>query len=152
MSDETGDAPGRGFPSGELAFDGYGRLGLKMLRLTPQLRATGAEVHWAIDDARELEKLVPGLKLVEEKIKHESAEIARMSWPARLTVSLWRYVPALRKIGRLLRYQFQPDFAVASAREKAAAKLSRSSGLRNPPMLTEFPCASTSIRVIPISS
>ena len=94
------------FPSGELAFDGYSRLGLKMLRLTPQLRATGAEVHWAIDDARELEKLVPGLKLVEEKIQYESAEIARMSWPARLTVSLWRYVPALRKIGRLLRYRF----------------------------------------------
>ncbi len=48
------------FPSGELAFDGYSRLGLKMLRLTPQLRATGAEVHWAIDDPKELEQAGAG--------------------------------------------------------------------------------------------
>jgi O-methyltransferase involved in polyketide biosynthesis len=94
------------FPCGELAFDGYSRLGLRMLRLTPQLRATGAEVHWAIDDPKTLEKVVPRLRLVEEKVQYDSAEIARMSWPARLTVRLWRYIPALRRIGRLLRYRF----------------------------------------------
>jgi O-methyltransferase involved in polyketide biosynthesis len=94
------------FPSGELAFDGYSRLGLKMLRITPQFRATGAEVHWALNDAQTLERKVPGLKLVEEKVQYDSADIARMSWPAQLTVKLWRYIPALRKIGRLLRYRF----------------------------------------------
>ena len=94
------------FPSGELAFDGYSRLGLEMLRLTPQVRATGAEVHWALDDARTLEKAVPGLELVEEKVQYDSAAIARMSWPARLTVMLWRCIPALGRIGRLLRYRW----------------------------------------------
>ena len=48
------------FPSGELAFDGYGRFGLEMLRITPQVRATGAEVHWALDDPHALEREVPG--------------------------------------------------------------------------------------------
>jgi O-methyltransferase involved in polyketide biosynthesis len=94
------------FPSGELAFDGYSRLGLKMLRITPQFRATGAEVHWALDDAHSLERALPRLRLVEEKVQYDSADIARMSWPARLTVTLWRYIPALRKIGRLVRYRF----------------------------------------------
>jgi O-methyltransferase involved in polyketide biosynthesis len=93
-------------PSGELAFDGYSRLGLKMLRITPQVRATGAEVHWALDDPHALEREVPGLRLDKEKIQYDPADIARMSWPARLTVRLWRYIPALRKIGRLLRYRF----------------------------------------------
>src|SRR5262245_6468434 len=32
------------FTTGELAFDGYSSLGLKVLRMTPQVRATGAEV------------------------------------------------------------------------------------------------------------
>jgi O-methyltransferase involved in polyketide biosynthesis len=94
------------FTSGEIAFDGYSRLGLKMLRFSPQLRATGAEVHYAIDDPKELEKAAPGLKLVEEKGQYDSDEIERMSWLARLTVKLFRSVPALRNVGRLLRYQW----------------------------------------------
>ena len=77
-----------------------------MLRVTPQVRATGAEVHWALDDPHALEREVPGLRLVEEKIQYDPAEIARMSWPARLTVRLYRYIPALERIGRLLRYRW----------------------------------------------
>src|SRR5690606_11712151 len=44
------------------------------------------------------------------------------------------------------------DFAAASARENAVAKLSRSLGLRKPPIGTVLPCASTAIPVMPISS
>ena len=97
----------RRFPAGELAFDGYSRLGLTLLRLAPQVRATGAQLHYAIDDPKSLEEAAPGLKLVEEKYQYDnSAEIARMSWPARLTVEIFRGIPALRRIGRLLRYRF----------------------------------------------
>jgi O-methyltransferase involved in polyketide biosynthesis len=85
---------------------GYGRLGLKMLRITPQLRATGAEVHWALDDPKSLETVAPGLRLVEDEVRFNSAEVPRMSWPARLTIKLWRSIPALRKTGRPLRYRF----------------------------------------------
>src|SRR5690606_6988398 len=45
----------------------------------------------------------------------------------------------------------QRPLAFASAREKAVAKLSRSSGFRKPPMVTAWPCASTAMRVMPIS-
>jgi O-methyltransferase involved in polyketide biosynthesis len=94
------------FRSGELVFDGYSRLGLTMLRMTPQVRATGAEVHYSIEDPKELEAAAPGLRFVEEKMQYDSPEIARMSWPGRWTVMLFRAVPALRKVGRLLRYRW----------------------------------------------
>jgi O-methyltransferase involved in polyketide biosynthesis len=94
------------FTSGEITFDGYSRLGLRVLRATPQLRATGAEVHYAIEDPAELEKAVPGLKFVGELVPQDPGHIRRMGWPARILVTLRRYIPALRKIGRLLRYQW----------------------------------------------
>ncbi|CCV16219.1 class I SAM-dependent methyltransferase [Mesorhizobium sp. STM 4661] len=52
--------------SGELVCDAYSDLGLKLVRLSPPFRATGAELHWAINDPRVLEQAVPGLRLVEE--------------------------------------------------------------------------------------
>jgi O-methyltransferase involved in polyketide biosynthesis len=96
----------RHFRAGEIAFDAYSRLGLKMLRATPQLRATGAEVHWALDDAKSLQTVVPGLVLVDEKVQYDAPEVARMSLPTRLAFAFLRHVPAMRKVGRLLRYRW----------------------------------------------
>ena len=92
--------------SGELMFDAYSRFGLKLLRLNPSLRATGAEVHWAIEDPHELELAVPKLRFVEDISAYEPEHAARMGWSAKLFVRLWKHIPALRKIGRLLRYRF----------------------------------------------
>ncbi|WP_292390396.1 class I SAM-dependent methyltransferase [Mesorhizobium sp.] len=50
--------------SGELM--SYSRFGLKLLRLNPAVKATGAEVHWAIEDPHELERAVPKLRFVDE--------------------------------------------------------------------------------------
>ncbi|MER9295628.1 class I SAM-dependent methyltransferase [Mesorhizobium sp. M0621] len=92
--------------SGELVFDAYSRFGLKLLRLNPTIKATGAELHWAIDDPHELERAVPKLRFVEDISAYKPEHAARMGWPAKLFIRLWRYIPALRKIGRLLRYRF----------------------------------------------
>lgn len=92
--------------SGELVFDAYSRLGLKIIRLNPSFRATGAEVHWGIEDPHELEQKVPSLQLVEDLSAYRPEHAARMSWVARLFIRLWSYIPQLRKIGRLLRYRF----------------------------------------------
>ncbi len=91
---------------GELMFDAYSSLGLKLLRLNPSLRATGAEVHWSIEDPHELELAVPRLRFVEDISAYGPEHAARMGWSAKLFVRLWKHVPALRKIGRLLRYRF----------------------------------------------
>ena len=45
--------------------DGYGRLGIMLLRLYPPPRETGAQVHWSIDDPRELERWHPALRFIE---------------------------------------------------------------------------------------
>ncbi|TIQ38438.1 MAG: class I SAM-dependent methyltransferase [Mesorhizobium sp.] len=91
---------------GELMFDAYSRFGLALIRLNPAVKATGAAVHWAIEDPRELERAVPKLRFVEEVPAYRPEHGARMRLRARLFVRLWKYIPALRKIGRLLRYRF----------------------------------------------
>ncbi|MGX8011991.1 class I SAM-dependent methyltransferase [Mesorhizobium sp. ORM8.1] len=91
---------------GELMFDAYSHLGLKLMRLSPAIKATGAEVHWAIEDPRDLEQVVPKLRFVEEVPRYKLQQGARISWSARLFVGLWKIIPPLRKVGRLLRYRF----------------------------------------------
>ncbi|MFC3286171.1 class I SAM-dependent methyltransferase [Litchfieldella rifensis] len=95
------------FPSGELAFDGYSRLAISLLRLAPPIRVAGASLHWGIDDPRELERQVPKLKLVKELSGlDDPAQIARMTWPTRLTILWCQSVPAFRRLGRFLLYRF----------------------------------------------
>jgi O-methyltransferase involved in polyketide biosynthesis len=60
----------------------------------------------AIDDPHELERAVPKLRFSEGISAYKPEHAARMGWSAKLFVRLWKYVPALRKIGRLLRYRF----------------------------------------------
>jgi O-methyltransferase involved in polyketide biosynthesis len=92
--------------SGELMFDAYSRFGLKLLRLNPSFRATGAEVHWSIEYPHELELAVPKLRFIEDISAYKPEHAARMGWFAKLFIRLWIHISALRKIGRLLRYQF----------------------------------------------
>ena len=91
---------------GELMFDAYSRFGLKLMRLNPAIKATGAEVHWAIEDPRELERAVPKLRFIGEIPSYKPEQGARLNWSARLFVGLWKLIPAMRKVGRLLRYRF----------------------------------------------
>jgi len=91
---------------GELICDVYSELGLKFVRQSPSFQATGAEIHWAIDDPRDLERAVPGLRLVDDVSAYRPQHIARMDWFARWIVLVWSFIPALRKIGRLLRFRF----------------------------------------------
>lgn len=97
--------------TGELAFDAYSRLGLWMIRNHPAIRVTGAELHWALEDPRTLERQVPGLRLAEDLRAYDPrgydpAQIARMSLPARWGMLAFRLLPPLGRIGRLLRYAF----------------------------------------------
>ncbi len=91
---------------GELMFDAFSRLGLKLMRLSPAIKATGAEVHWAIEDPHDLERAVPKLRFVEEIPRYKSQHAVRMGWRAKLFVGVWKLLPPLRKVGRLLRYRF----------------------------------------------
>ncbi|WP_217577966.1 class I SAM-dependent methyltransferase [Mesorhizobium sp. GbtcB19] len=91
---------------GEVIFDAYSNFGLKLMRLSPAIKATGAEVHWAIEDPRELEQAIPKLRFIGEIPSYKPERGARLGWSARLFVGLWKLIPAMRKVGRLLRYRF----------------------------------------------
>lgn len=98
-------------PSGEIVFDAYSPFGLKLIAMQPSIKATGAALHWSLDDPYELERQVPGLELVTEMTAYDPdgydpAQIARMSWPARLTMQFFSLIPPLARIGLLLRYRF----------------------------------------------
>lgn len=97
--------------SGEIVFDAYSPLGLNMIALQPSIRATGAVLHWSLDDPAELERQVPGLELVTELTAsdpdgYDQAQIARMSWPARFAMHFFSLIPPLARMGLLLRYRF----------------------------------------------
>lgn len=94
------------FPGGELAFDGYSSLGLALLPLHPAIRATGATLHWAIDDPKELERQVPRLTFVAEIAGADFEDLAQAPWPMQMLARCFSAIPVLRRIGRMLRYRF----------------------------------------------
>jgi O-methyltransferase involved in polyketide biosynthesis len=93
-------------PSGHLAFDGYGRLGVRLLNALPVVKATGATVRWGIDDPRDLEAWAPRLEFVEEFTAYDPSDVAKMSSLGQVLIRAWSRIPALRRLGRLLRYRF----------------------------------------------
>ncbi|WP_085024853.1 class I SAM-dependent methyltransferase [Ensifer aridi] len=94
------------FPSGEIVFDAYSRLMIWMLHFNPAIRSTGASLRWALDEPAELERQVPGLKLVEDRSHWSASEAARMSPPARIALQILAATPMLQPMGRLVRYRF----------------------------------------------
>jgi O-methyltransferase involved in polyketide biosynthesis len=98
-------------PGGELAFDGFSRLGLKMVQHHPAVRATGATVHWSIADPHELERRIPRLKLATSLTAYDPRgydprQVARMSLLSRLAIRAFIAIPPLARTARLLRYRF----------------------------------------------
>jgi O-methyltransferase involved in polyketide biosynthesis len=95
------------FPSGEMMFDCYSKIGIKLQKANPMVRRAGATLHWGIDDPHELEKL--GLTLVEQRNATDFATselLSKMSWKVRLQLKLAAAIPMLRNMGQVLRYRF----------------------------------------------
>jgi O-methyltransferase involved in polyketide biosynthesis len=97
------------FAGGQVAFDAYSRLGARIGRTNPVIRRTGATLGWGLDDPRTLERSIPGLRLVTQMSAADlldEATLARFSRPGRLQLRLVNSVPALRRLGWILRYRF----------------------------------------------
>lgn len=94
---------------GEMAFDTYGALGVRLSRLIPVLRRTGVRLDWAIDDPQALAAEVPGLEVVEALGAFEAAEpddLAHAPRKFRIELATFGHLPGHRDIGHLLRYRF----------------------------------------------
>ncbi|MGV0744175.1 class I SAM-dependent methyltransferase [Mycolicibacterium sp. XJ870] len=95
------------FPSGQLLFDGYGRGGLWFLQRYGCVKASGARLGWSIGDPRDLERAVPGLRFDAELWYSDAPGMEQhLSWLNRRLLHAMYRVPAVRRLGRPLRYTF----------------------------------------------
>jgi O-methyltransferase involved in polyketide biosynthesis len=96
------------FPQGgEMVFDIFSRLGIKLQKLNPVVRKANATLYWGVDEISELERL--GLTLVS---KLDATDYATPEAKERLSASmraqLWLVglIPGFKKMGRILRFRF----------------------------------------------
>jgi methyltransferase (TIGR00027 family) len=94
------------FPGGEVAFDAFSRLGIRLQRLNRQVQTAGATLHWGIDHHAELERTVPRLRCAEELSVFDAPDIARLPRGYRRLARLTWLLPPLHRMARYLRYTY----------------------------------------------
>ena len=94
------------FPSGQLLFDCYGTIGIRLQRLVPAVRNAGATLHWGIDDPRELEAWHEGLVLLDALRSVDMPGLELLPRAGRIQMGVLAHLPKLRDVGRILRYRF----------------------------------------------
>lgn len=96
----------RRFPSGQLLFDCYGTIGVRLQKLVPAVRRSGATLHWAVDDPRELERRHDGLVLLDALRSVDMPGVDLLPRAGRVQMRVLAQLPGLRDVGRILRYRF----------------------------------------------
>lgn len=76
------------FSSGELQFDAFNRLGIRLQRLNTVVRQSGSTLHWAVDDPRDIVGTVPGTRLLSATAALDADTSARAPHPYRLLARL----------------------------------------------------------------
>jgi O-methyltransferase involved in polyketide biosynthesis len=95
------------FPSGEVFFDAYSKLGIRTQKANSVVRRAKATLRWGIDDPDEL--AATGLRIVSRQtaeafVVDEAWD--RMSVLQRAFYRLLLRIPQVRNMGALLRYRF----------------------------------------------
>ena len=99
------------FPSGQIIFDAYSRLTVRLITLRSKPTATGTSVFlpWGIDDPRDLEKQVPRLRLVTAVSFLTMPEPVKLLLHSRAQAMLYRMLERFewyRRSMQHLRYEF----------------------------------------------
>ncbi|GAA3443304.1 class I SAM-dependent methyltransferase [Planomonospora venezuelensis] len=94
------------FPGGQLLFDCYGTMGIRMQKLVPAVRNAGATLHWGVDDPSEIEGWHEGLECLDALRSVDMPGLDRLPAAGRVQMWIVARIPGLRDIGRILRYRF----------------------------------------------
>jgi hypothetical protein len=97
------------FPGGQLLFDVYGRLGIKLQRLVPAIRNAGATLQWGVDDPHEIENLHPGLECLDALRSVDMPGLDKLPLSGRISLAVASRIPKLRDMGRITRFRFCPQ-------------------------------------------
>lgn len=92
------------YPGSQLAFDAFSTLTARRVGANPSLRRTGAVIRWGIDDAYQIERWAPGIRLEEEWYFTDSAYIDRFGLGVRITFLLAGLFKTAKKAHRVLLY------------------------------------------------
>ncbi|MDH7577856.1 MAG: class I SAM-dependent methyltransferase [Bacillota bacterium] len=95
----------RRLPGSEIAFDVYSRLTARSAGNHPSIKKTGAQIHWGIDDAKQIETWGRGMRLLEEWYFTDSADIAALGFWFQLLFRIAGRFRAVKKAHRILRFQ-----------------------------------------------
>jgi O-methyltransferase involved in polyketide biosynthesis len=95
-----------GFPSGELQFDAFNRLGIKTQWTNTVVRRAGATLHWAIERPDDVIDAVPGVRLLAWESPFDSDTFTDVSWPYRAMATIMSLHPAMRYMAQYHRYAF----------------------------------------------
>lgn len=93
------------FPGCLLAFDAFSELTARSVHRNPSLKATGAVIHWGIDEARRIETWGQGFKLLEEWYFTQSEQIPQLKLSHRLMFRVSGMFAMARKAHRLLYFR-----------------------------------------------
>jgi O-methyltransferase involved in polyketide biosynthesis len=95
------------FPSGEVFFDAYSKLGIKSQKTNAIVRRAKATLRWGIDDPREL----AAVGLTPVSCQTAEAFVPEEYWPRLPAIQRQLYraflrIPVLRNMGKLMRFRF----------------------------------------------
>lgn len=93
------------FPGCRLAADVFSKITAERVGAHPSLKQTGATVHWGIDDARDIERWSPGIRLIEEWYFTRAPEIAKLHMGYRLAFKLAGMFSITNKTQRIVYYE-----------------------------------------------
>ena len=94
------------FPSGQLLFDVYGTLGIKLQKLVPAVRNAGATLQWGVDDPHEIETLHPSLECLDALRSVDMPGLDNLPLSGRISLAVSARIPKLRDAGRIMRFRF----------------------------------------------
>jgi O-methyltransferase involved in polyketide biosynthesis len=94
------------FASGQLLFDVYGTLGIKLQKLVPAVRNAAATFHWGVDDPHEIETLHPSLECLDALRSVDMPALDKLPLSGRISLAVSARIPKLRDTGRIMRFRF----------------------------------------------
>lgn len=95
-----------GFPSGELHFDAFNRLGIRLQFMNAVVRRAGARLHWGIDGPDDILDAVPEVRLLAWVSAFDSSTFRDVAWYYRAMARAMSALPALRYMAQYHRYAF----------------------------------------------
>ncbi|MEU4208552.1 class I SAM-dependent methyltransferase [Streptomyces sp. NPDC026206] len=94
------------FPSGQLLFDSFSTLGIRLQKLVTPVRHAGATLYWGIDDPYELESWHPELCCLDVLRGVDLPGVRGLPPLGRVAFRAMSRTPGVRDMGRILRYAF----------------------------------------------